>query len=693
MSGEGDLDLTEGHSQLSVGTPPLTDKDPPKDPENKSPPQEPSVEEPTSGSLEKDKKHPPKDHPETHIDPEGHPAKPPSKRSQKDPVVDPFSRFWSGETADVTDKEKKRHIWLTRKPKRRHSDGLGILDGHNERPYKYVLEGERDLLPRPRFYSKCPETSSISLEYVESILRHLVQQRNQELEQEKLEKEKEESERRRQSELPIDIRDKPKRLIPVDPKISPFDSGEDKVPGEGAYRPTDHPFSTVTDLESPSSPLGPGHLIPHKELIDSEDSIDSETESIMTATTKELIDTLTKTLKNINQSPTIPLPVFKGKKGEDPEDHILKVEDYFGVHQITEQADKISRFKDTLFERARKWAQNLSYTEVTKFDYDPTNANDKIASMKYLFLARFAKEGRTLEAAYSAWGALTFDPNKDDIEQFIQKVEELAKKLGYNQDAQVMAVKSVLPRDVYGICMTYKTLTELKAFLIELFSNPKMREAVPGTASTVAEPGVFSMGQHMENNVVGPTAADVSKIRQDMNDLQVRFNKITSVDFRSKSSKPWKPEVTPPRRRGGFNRGRSGRQFDNVQRNDRFRNSESNSNQDRDNDQRNNTVNFRGKGQDRGNFRGNMRGKGKGRGRFDKSPNVRRPRVASKTVDKDKMRCHYCNEYGHFIRECSKKNRDENKTGHFNGMSMDYYENDLYTGEDYDDDVFASLNS
>ena len=91
---------------------------------------------------------------------------------------------------------------------------------------------------------------------------------------------------------------------------------------------TDHPFSPVTDLESPSSPLGPGYTIHHKESTDSEDSIDSETESIMTATTKELIDTLTKTLKNINQSPTIPLPVFKGKKGED---HILKVEDYFGV--------------------------------------------------------------------------------------------------------------------------------------------------------------------------------------------------------------------------------------------------------------------------------------------------------------------------------------------------------------------------
>ena len=82
--------------------------------------------------------------------------------------------------------------------------------------------------------------------------------------------------------------------------------------------------------------------------------------------------------------------------------------------------------------------------------------------MKYLFLARFVKEGRTLEAAYNAWSTLPVDPNKDDIEQFVSKVEDLVKKLGYNEDAQVMAVKSVLPRDVYGICMTYKKLKDLK---------------------------------------------------------------------------------------------------------------------------------------------------------------------------------------------------------------------------------------
>ena len=83
-----------------------------------------------------------------------------------------------------------------------------------------------------------------------------------------------------------------------------------------------------------------------------------------------------------------------------------------------------------------------------------------------------------------------------------------------------------------------------------------MREAVPGTASVSGESGVFSIGQHVESKVVNPTNADVSKICQDMNVLQVRFNKISSADFRDKSRKPWKLEVTPPKRRGGFNRGR-----------------------------------------------------------------------------------------------------------------------------------------
>ena len=113
---------------------------------------------------------------------------------------------------------------------------------------------------------------------------------------------------------------------------------------------------------------------------------------------------------------------------------------------------------------------------------------------------------------------MTFDPNKDYTEQFILKVEELAKELGYNEDAQVMAMKSILPRDVYGICMTYKKLKDLKTFL-----KPKDERS----SARNSQCSWRSIGQQMKNNVVSPTAADVSKICQDMNALQVRFNKIT----------------------------------------------------------------------------------------------------------------------------------------------------------------------
>ena len=131
---------------------------------------------------------------------------------------------------------------MNRKPERRHSVELEALDEQDQRPFKCVLKRERALFPRPRFYSKCPDAKGISLKHAKFILRHIVQQRHQELQQEELEREKRESERRRQSELP-------KRVIPVNPIISPFDSWEDKVPGEETYILNTHPHQTKTQIQ------------------------------------------------------------------------------------------------------------------------------------------------------------------------------------------------------------------------------------------------------------------------------------------------------------------------------------------------------------------------------------------------------------------------------------------------------------
>ena len=279
-------------------------------------------------------------------------------------------------------------------------------------------------------------------------------------------------------------------------------------------------------------------------------------------------------------------------------------------------------------------------------------------------------------------------------------VKNLAATLEFNEEAQIMAIKSNMPRDVYGLSMQYNKLDELKKFLIELFENPRMKSAVP-SITAAAETSAFSMGEFVNNDVVSATSDDIGKLKNEISTLQYKVRRMTSADTRSKpNSKPWKPEVTPPRRRGGNFRGKGGRQNDSGRQTNTFGNSSNGRNFNGRNQSRNsNSYNrpFGNRGQNNGNFGGNQRNRG--RGRFDTSPNVRRPRVASKAIDEDKGRCFYCND-GHFIRECLKKIEDE-KSRRFSrmdtdhnqdGQYSDYDDTGIYT-DDYDDEVFATLNS
>ena len=123
-------------------------------------------------------------------------------------------------------------------------------------------------------------------------------------------------------------------------------------------------------------------------------------------------------------------------------------------------------------------------------------------------------------------------------------------------------------------------------------------------------------------------------------------------DAKAKVQK-FKPMITPPRRRGSNFCG--GGSFGNW----------GQSAQDTGDNRRNqNNGTFRPRGQNfpnRGNKRYGMNqnqkfrpnGRFGGRGRFDNSPNIRRPKVASRTIDKDKGRCHYCKEFGHFVSKCT----------------------------------------
>ena len=229
-----------------------------------------------------------------------------------------------------------------------------------------------------------------------------------------------------------------------------------------------NPPSEPTSLDSP---ISPGLSTPESS------SSEKFPSSIPTmSAVKELADALTEKLRDIGRHPTVPLPQFKGKKGEDPNDHCMKVEDYFAMFNITSDEDQKRRFLETLAEKARRWASTINIDELKSYRYDEKELKEeKEKTFKWLFIKRFAKEGRMTHAAFEAWKNLKFDPAKDDVEEFMTTIKNLAATLAFNEEAQVMAIKSNMPRDVYGLCMQYQKLEELKKFLIELFENPRMK--------------------------------------------------------------------------------------------------------------------------------------------------------------------------------------------------------------------------
>ena len=272
-------------------------------------------------------------------------------------------------------------------------------------------------------------------------------------------------------------------------------------------------------------------------------------------TVADLTRQLKQAFEEISLGANYPMPTFNGKKGENPEDHCMKAEDYFKVYKIVRDEDKRRHFTDTLFLTARRWAEQLPDT-VTNYDFDPDNEDSKKISIKYQFLQRFAVKGRTTEAMYTAWMQLSFDSSKDDIEEFINEVKNLAKRLGYNEQAQVMAIKNHLPLELYHNCLTITDLKELTDFLVKVYDNPKMKEKLGIKEKASSTSGMtthaFSMGQSLDTHIVD-SSSEIGKLKAEIGELKFRMQAVNS-DSKAKVQK-FKPMITPPRRRGSNFRG------------------------------------------------------------------------------------------------------------------------------------------
>ena len=219
-----------------------------------------------------------------------------------------------------------------------------------------------------------------------------------------------------------------------------------------------------------------------------------------------------------------------------------------------------------------------------------------------MFLTRWSLKGKTADALYAIWQNVAFYPSKDDIEESIEDVIQIATQIGYPKRAQIMPIRHALPTDIHNITLNIEGLNDIKEYLIKVFENPRVSKAYRQSTSQEATVEAFSLGKFVEEYTTQVNLNNMSKLISKIDSLQTSFQTIQSRG-------PYKPKFTPHKGRHyakpyehppNFRRHDGRKEFP---RQNNFRNSR-------------------------------FKPCGRGRGGFQRSPNIRRPKTASKTPDR-----------------------------------------------------------
>ena len=244
-----------------------------------------------------------------------------------------------------------------------------------------------------------------------------------------------------------------------------------------------------------------------------------------------------------NRNSTYPMPTFAGKKGDKPEDHTLRFDDYVQHYHIA-AGQKAQAFVKTLTGKARAWADTTKGPDRLLPNYEAADGAPRAEveqTLKHLFLTQFAIHGRTPEALYMEWQNLTYDPAKDDIEDFVRDVKKLAEQLGYGDTTALMAVQGALPLDLQNLTMNMDDLEAVKKLLIKIFDNPKMKQNYGKKESTasMSTAGIFS-----QTTVIGePIDKGMSYFLSRMDHLGNKVDKLQIRDQKPRKT-TYKPQMT-----------------------------------------------------------------------------------------------------------------------------------------------------
>ena len=343
-------------------------------------------------------------------------------------------------------------------------------------------------------------------------------------------------------------------------------------------------------------------------------------------------------------------PVFKGVEKENPVPHVMRASDWMNIHNIPD-IRKPEIFKLTLDGKARTW-------------YDRTKIPATWDEMTKLFTTYFSLDGRSLAALHKKWNHMTFDADKEDIEDFIQEVVDTGTKIEMTEIQQVLHIRNQMPPDAYGVMFSCKTIEAVTEKARDYFATRNVDKK--------PEPAQQAFGQLSYQ----------------------AYHNQRGYGNRGRGFKPSAYRSNRGYSRGrsrGYNRGRGSYRGNfrpnNQNQNQNQHQAQTNTNQTQHNNSyRGNNQGYRGRGnsRSRSQYRGNFRGSNRGR-----------PRQT-----RDSERCFACNEFGHWAQECP--NTEQPRAYMMNGHNEEEsYEDFNQYGEEcdylnefdgYEQEDFLSLN-
>ena len=205
--------------------------------------------------------------------------------------------------------------------------------------------------------------------------------------------------------------------------------------------------------------------------------------------------------------------------------------------------DYIDKFKHTLQHLAREWYHSLDLLQF----------GGSLHEFTQHFRRYFSTQGRNIKHLHERWRAFSFNPNTDDIEEYIRDVCEVTKQLGHGDDAVLNLLEATMPTELYGTLYGHDYLYIAMTMLKDIYAKkpqPAAAAAVVGVAQGATAPFAL-IHSPTRDNAKAPTEATLEETLSQLTETLYCLN-LDGKPVR----KPFKPFITQLRRRfkGGFDR-------------------------------------------------------------------------------------------------------------------------------------------